>query len=223
MPLGDDPPRVARRLLPHGRHRVHAHPGPGGEGLDPAPGGRRRHVSPRRGAAPHPGPAQRRRGVREVPGHQVPGAEAVRHRGRGERHTHPRRPPREGGGRPPRRRGHGHEPPGSAERAGQHRGQVLRAAVQGVRGLRRPGLDPGVGRRQVPPGPDRQVPVPPRRRDPRRPGGQPQPPRGGRPGGGGHGSRQAGRDQRARGVLGALRCSCTATPPSPARAWWPRR
>ena len=40
------PPRAARRVLPHHRHRVHAHPGPRGAALDPGAGrGRRRPSS----------------------------------------------------------------------------------------------------------------------------------------------------------------------------------
>ena len=54
-------------------------------------------------------------------------------------------------------RRHGHGPPRPAQRAGQHRRQELRAALQGVRGQRRPRVDPGLGRREVPPRPDRQV------------------------------------------------------------------
>ncbi len=38
MPLGRHPRRAARRLLPHHRHRVHAHPGARREALDPGAG-----------------------------------------------------------------------------------------------------------------------------------------------------------------------------------------
>ena len=54
-------------------------------------------------------------------------------------------------------RGARHGAPRPAQRARQHRRQVLRPAVQGVRGLRRPRLHPGLGRREVPPRPDGQV------------------------------------------------------------------
>ena len=66
-----DPRHPARRLLPHHRRRVHAHPGARPEALDP--GARRGRVdrARRRRAAPHPRAAQRRRGVRDVPRHQV--------------------------------------------------------------------------------------------------------------------------------------------------------
>ena len=46
MTLGDILARAARRLLPHDRHRVHAHPGPRGAALDPGAGrGRARSSS----------------------------------------------------------------------------------------------------------------------------------------------------------------------------------
>ena len=59
---------------------------------------------------------------------------------------------------------HGHGPPRPAQRARQHRRQVLRPALQGVRGQRRPRVHPGLGRREVPPRPDRQVRQPHRQR-----------------------------------------------------------
>ena len=105
----------------------------------------------RRRPALHPRPAQRGRGVREVPRHQVDRPEALRHRGRREPHPHPRRHPRGRGRRGARRRGHGHAPPGPAQRARQHRRQDLRPDVQGVRGHARPHRRPGLGRREVPP------------------------------------------------------------------------
>ena len=70
--------RAARRLLPHDRHRVHAHPGHRGAALDPVQG-RGRPPDVRQGRqAPHPRAAQRRRGVREVPRHEVRRHEALR-------------------------------------------------------------------------------------------------------------------------------------------------
>ena len=96
-PLGDAPARAARRLLPHHRHRVHAHPGAGREGAGSSSRSRASTSTlDRRRAAPHPRPAQRGRGAREVPGHQVPRPEALRHRRRRVRHPHPRRRPRRG-------------------------------------------------------------------------------------------------------------------------------
>ena len=176
-----------------------------------------------RRAAPHPRPAQRGRGARAVPGHEVRRPEALRHRRRRERHPHPRRAPHRGRRRPHGLRGHGHGPPRPAQRARQHRGQELRAAVQGVRGQRRPRLHPGLGRRQVPPRPDRQVRQPPGQHHPRRARRQPVAPRGRRPRRGRHGPGQDGPDRAARRLPGAADPASTATPPSPARASWPRR
>ena len=93
-----------------------------------------------------------------------------------------------------------HGPPWSAERAGQHRGQVPGQDLQGVRGRPRPGHDPGLGRRQVPRGRDRQVRRPLGPAAAGHPRLQPVAPGGGRPGGRGHGAGQPGPDQRARGV-----------------------
>ena len=84
-----------------------------------------------------------------------------------------------------------HGPPRPAQRARQHRGQELRAAVQGVRGQRRPRVDAGLGRREVPPRPDRQVRQPAGQHDRGRAGRQPVAPRDGRPGRRGHGPGQA--------------------------------
>ena len=85
--------RAPRLVLPPGRHRVHAHPGPGGAPLDPGTGGAPLHQAVAGGAAAHPGPAQRGRGVRDVPADQVRRAEAVLARGRRERDPAARRDP----------------------------------------------------------------------------------------------------------------------------------
>ena len=95
-PEGDaaarDPRRGARRVRPHGRRRVHAHPGSRPEGMDPDAASRRPSASVRaRGAAPHPRPAERGRGVRGVPRQEVPRAEALQPRGRGVAHPDARR------------------------------------------------------------------------------------------------------------------------------------
>ena len=83
-------------------------------------------------------------------------------------------------------------------------------------------------------GAQRDLRGPQRRLHPGHHGLQPLAPRGGRPGGGGHGPGQAGRPRAASGGAARTsrtgpgipsRCcpsSCTVTPPSPARAWWPR-
>ena len=77
--------RAARRVLPHHRHRVHAHPGHRRAALDPVEGrGRRTSSSTKDAEAPHPRAAQRRRGVREVPRHEVRRHQALRPRGRRE-------------------------------------------------------------------------------------------------------------------------------------------
>ena len=162
--------------------------------MDPGAGGGPQHPGRRRGPAPHPGTAQCGRGPREVPGHQVPRPEALRPRRCRVAHPDPRRPA-PGSRRP----GHGlrlprHAAPRPPQRAGQHRRQVARPAVPGVRGLRRPRLDPGLRRRQVPPGPGGHLRQPQRRRAPGQPGRQPVAPRGGRPGGRGHDPSPHGRD-----------------------------
>ncbi len=63
--------RAARLLLPPRRRGVHAHPGPGRAPLDPGAGRAQIREAVRRRAAIHPGPAQRRRGVRDVPADEV--------------------------------------------------------------------------------------------------------------------------------------------------------
>ena len=165
-------------------------------------GGRVARARPRRPAL-HPRAPQRRRGLREVPRHQVRRPEAVRARGRRGRHPDPRRHPRGGRRRRARRLGDRHAAPRPAQRAHQHRRQELRPDLQGVRGPGRPRLDAGLRRREVPPRPGRQVRRPVRQGHHGRAGRQPEPPRGGRPRRRRHGPRQAGRHQRPRGVLGA--------------------
>ena len=59
---GRRPARAARRVLPHDRHRVHAHPGSRGAALDPGPGrGRRRRSSTSRTSATSSSASTRRR------------------------------------------------------------------------------------------------------------------------------------------------------------------
>ena len=229
-----DPPRPARRLLPDPGRGVHAHPGSRAEAVDPAAPRRRlptlapdeqRHILGRLNAAEvferflhsrYVG--QKRFGLEGAESAIVLLDtildEAV-HRGAA-------------------RVGHGHVPPGSAQRAGQHRGQVLRRDLRGVRGQPRSRVGAGLGRREVPQGCGGHVRRPQRWDHPGDHGLQPLPPRGGRPGGGGHGPGQAGRRSAASGERGpssrtgpaspsrCSRSSSTATPPSPARAWWPR-
>ena len=87
------PRRAARLVLPPHRHRVHAHPGPGGAPLDPGPGRAALHQAVAGGAAAHPGPAQRGRGVRDLPADQVRRPEALLAGGRRVRHPAARRGP----------------------------------------------------------------------------------------------------------------------------------
>ena len=146
----------------------------------------------RRGAAPHPRPAERGRGLRAVPAHPLRGPEALRARGGRVDHRPARHPARRGGHGRHDRGGDGHGPPGPAERAGQHRGQVLPRDLRGVRGQPRPRVGPGLGRRQVPQGGRGHVHRAARASSCRSPGLEPVAPRGGRPGGRGHGPGQAG-------------------------------
>ncbi len=64
-------------LLPHDRHRVHAHLRPGAAAVDSRPLRTRAHQGHQRRAALHLEPAQRGRGVRDLPSDQVRGPEAL--------------------------------------------------------------------------------------------------------------------------------------------------
>lgn len=85
-----------------------------------------------------------------------------------------------------------------AERAGEHRRQVVRADLPRVRGQPRPALDARLRRRQVPPGRRGHLHRSGRRADQGLAGRQPLAPGGGRPGPGGHRPRQAGHHQQGR-------------------------
>ena len=82
-------------------------------------------------------------------------------------------------------------------------GQELRAALQRVRGQHRPRFDPGLGRRQVPPRPDREVREPAGQRHQRRARRQPLAPRSRRPRRGRDGPGQDGPDRAAGQLPGA--------------------
>ncbi len=197
------PRHPARLVLPHRRHRVHAHPGPRAAAL--AAGARR--AGPReaaaRGAAADPAQAQPGRGVRDVPADEVRRPEALQPRGRRDHAAGPRRAVRGRGGGRARRGVHRHGAPRPAQRAGQHRRQEPDPGVPRVRGQHRPAHGAGLGRREVPP--RRRGPLHRRqRRDHQGVGGrQPVAPRGGRPGARGDRPRQAGPAEPGRRVPGA--------------------
>ena len=71
------PRHPARLLLPHDRHRVHAHHGSRAAPLDPGARRAAAHQAAPRGAAADPAQAQPGRGVRDVPADQVRRPEAV--------------------------------------------------------------------------------------------------------------------------------------------------
>jgi multifunctional 2-oxoglutarate metabolism enzyme len=98
-----------------------------------------------RGPAVDPRAAQRRRGLRVVPAHQVRRAEAVRAGGRRVADPAARRGVRGGGRRPDDRRRDGHGPPRPPERAVQHPRQVAPADLRRVRGAHRPDTVQGSG------------------------------------------------------------------------------
>ena len=176
----------------HHRRRVHAHPGARPEDVDPAEGRRRpRRHHPRR-QAPDPLRAERRGGVRALPAHEVPRAEALQPRRRGDAHPDARLPRRRGRGRGRRGGRDGNGAPRPPERARERRREVVRADLPRVRGRARPERAAGFGRREVPRRRNREVRRGVRRvhrHDPRR---EPEPSRSRRPGRRRHGARQAG-------------------------------
>ena len=91
-----------------------------------------------RRAEAHPGPAQRGRGVRDLPADQVRRAEAVLAGGRRVADPAARRDPAGVGRGRPRRGRHRHGPPRPAQRAGEHRRQAVREDLLRVRGAPRP-------------------------------------------------------------------------------------
>ena len=82
MALGDLLGVLRDAHLPHGRCRVHAHPGPGREALDAREAGGRRPFDFERRTAPHPRASQCGRGVGDIPRHEVRRSETVRRRRR---------------------------------------------------------------------------------------------------------------------------------------------
>ena len=198
--------RAAARLLrAHRRHRVHAHRRPRAAGLV---------AGTHRGAAPetrggrteiHPGQAQRRRGVRDVPADQVRRAETLLARRRGDRHPAAGRGAGQGRRTRARRGRHRHAAPRPAQRAGQHRRQADQPDLPRVRGQPRPRPGPRLRRRQIPPRRRGQVlPHVRRRRDHRLPGLEPVAPRSRRPRPGRDRPGQAGPARQGRQRTGLL-------------------
>ena len=152
------------------------------------------------------------------------GPEALQPRRRREPHPDARRAAQRRG-----RRGHGrgrarHRAPRPAQRAREHGRQELRPDLPRVRGRARPGVGAGLGRREVP----RRLG---RARTPRRRAARSSVTLASNPS---HleavdpvveGMARAKGDRRGDTDRGrrCCRCSCTATPRSPARAWSPRR
>ncbi len=134
-----DPRRAARLLLPHRRHRVHAHPGPRAAQVDPGPGRASPHRPRPRRAAAHPRhastPAEafetflqtkyvgQKRFSLEGGESVIPLLDAILASAATQR---------------PRRGRHRHAAPRPAQRARQHRRQDLRPDLPRVRGQHRP-------------------------------------------------------------------------------------
>jgi 2-oxoglutarate dehydrogenase E1 component len=195
------PRRPARLLLPHHRHRVHAHAGPGRAPLAAgAPGAEGAGARPRRAAARAAAP-ERRGGVRDLPADQVRRPEALLARGRRVAHPAARRRPAARGRRGPGRGRHRDAAPRPPQRAGQQRRQELRADLPGVRGQPRPAHRARLRRREVPPRRRGRVHQPGRQQRRRQPAGQPLAPRGRQPRARGRGAGEAGHDQQGRAGL----------------------
>ena len=113
--------------------------------VDPAAGRGQAREAAGRGAEVHPGPAEQRRGVRDVPADQVHRAEAVLAGGRRDRHRAARRGAEQGRRVRHGRGRHRDGAPRPAERAGQHRRQAVLADLPRVRGQHGPGPGARVG------------------------------------------------------------------------------
>ena len=132
------PRRPAQLLLPHRRRGVHAHHRSRGARVAPAADrGQARAARPGEAEA-RARPAQRRRGVRDVPADQVRRPEAVQPRGRRVGHPDPRRGADRRHRPRPRRGRDRHGPPRPAQRPGQRARQELREDLRRVRGQHRP-------------------------------------------------------------------------------------
>ncbi|GAA2803162.1 hypothetical protein GCM10020219_088270 [Nonomuraea dietziae] len=106
--------------------------------LDPGAGGEGARQARPRGAAARPRAPQHGGGVRDLPADEVRRPEEVLPGGRRVPHPAARLGHQRGSRRGPRRGRHRHGPPRQAQRAGQHRGQVLRPDLRRVRGQHRP-------------------------------------------------------------------------------------
>ncbi len=148
-----DPRGSAADVLRKDRRRVHVQPGPRAEAVAHRPHGVDAQPLRPLGRRPAANPEEARRGreLREVPPHEVRRPEALlagRRRGR----DPASRPPAGPRGRGRARRGrHRHVAPRAAHRPHEHRRQAGGEDLRGVRGRGRPRVDPGLGRREVPP------------------------------------------------------------------------
>ena len=217
------PRHPARLVLPHDRHRVHAHHGSRAAPLDPGAGRAAAQQAAPPGAAADPAQAQPGRGVRDVPADQVRRSEAVQPRGRRDHDPAARRDLRGRGRGRPRRGLHRHGPPRPAQRAGQHRRQEVLPDLPRVRGQHRPAHGPGLRRREVPPRRGGRVPLRVSATGSRCPSRRTR--RTSRPST--RCSRASPGPSRTSSTAApstpCCRCSSTATRRSPARASWPRR
>ena len=129
------PRRAARLVLPPRRHRVHAHPGPGGAALDPGAGRARATPSrPARSSCASCGRLNAAEAFETFLQTKYVGQKRFSLEGGESRHPAARRGAVRGRRGRPRRGRHRHGPPRPAQRAGQHRRQALRADLPRVRG-----------------------------------------------------------------------------------------
>ena len=224
----------ARRVLSHDRYRVRAHHGPRPEALDPRARRRRRRTTT--------SSDEQRRILSALSEAEV--FEKFLHT----RYVGQKRFGLEGAestivalqtvldeaaDRGRQRSGYRHGAPRTAQRAREHRRQVLQRHLLRVRGQPRPRERPGQRRRQVPQGRARRLQEPARRHHRRLDGVEPVAPRSGQPRRRRNRARQAGpRDpserrhragSRPSSSTPTSRFSSTATRPSRARVSSPRR